>query len=916
MDAPDAQLPNGIWRWLGAHVSDAEYRPHADPAVTVRRLDEDGATHYVLRQSNSYLRLDEREYALWQQMDGARTVRDLVVFYFTAFGSFGYARVAQLVADLKAGGFLVDKPAYAYRSIREALAARDPGYAGQQAARAFLARQFPLTELDPYFTRLYRRVGRYLFHWLTLTVLGALAVAGFVVFLYLLARFPTVAAGREGDGGSVLGGLLTLLVASAALLVVHEHAHALTTKHFGRRVPVGGVMIYYGMPAFYVNLMDIWMEPKGARVLVTAAGPISDAVVGGVCSLLAFGAASQGHGASGALFLAALTAYISVYTNLNPLLELDGYLILQDWLGIARLRERAFAFLRAGLWQKLRGAGEAEPGAAGAASGRGLAGRLRARLRSLSREERIFTAFGALALFYSAYSIWLALFFWQNYITRIFADLWQGAALPGRLALLAVAAAALVALAGLAGLWLWRSLRLQREWLEQRGAFADWRRVFAALGLCAVGLLLVTALAPPAGQAFYLRWMPAALLLLAAAGFARAAAAYWGARFRRLLAGLGLALAAAALARAPGDLTEMRTLAVLAAVMVLPGAVAASSHEDQALIRPRERRAAWVALGAAFLAVTGALWAGPAEAALLDRLAATGAEAALFAFLLCSAPWALGYQGTPYGPTWLTITAAAALTALLILALYVAPGSAPVLDLCAAALWALAGASYAVFSHRLTAVRRQFAGASSPAAPARLRQGFARLVALLFDSYRQSFGARAADALSDEMEAIGRDADWPATISQYRLRDNLGDDVSVTGQGDHYRELLQTLAAQMVEVAGRPCTARAVQAAYDALPWQEREALASYTLAGTAWEGVVTGRDASARGEHLDLLRRAPVFSGFDEAGFERLLAIVAEGRAGPGEALAHAGGAGRALLPGAARRGRRVPPGGRMGRR
>jgi putative peptide zinc metalloprotease protein len=37
-----------------------------------------------------------------------------------------------------------------------------------------------------------------------------------------------------------------------------------------------------------------------------------------------------------------------------PLLELDGYYMLVDWLEIPLLRSRAFAFVRSDLWRKLR----------------------------------------------------------------------------------------------------------------------------------------------------------------------------------------------------------------------------------------------------------------------------------------------------------------------------------------------------------------------------------------------------------------------------------------------------------------------------------------------------------------------------------------------------------------------------------
>src|SRR5207245_5820656 len=52
--------------------------------------------------------------------------------------------------------------------------------------------------------------------------------------------------------GSGIAGLLALVVAYYVVTFVHESAHAVTCKHFGGRVPEGGFLLFYFMPAFYV----------------------------------------------------------------------------------------------------------------------------------------------------------------------------------------------------------------------------------------------------------------------------------------------------------------------------------------------------------------------------------------------------------------------------------------------------------------------------------------------------------------------------------------------------------------------------------------------------------------------------------------------------------------------------------------
>jgi putative peptide zinc metalloprotease protein len=64
--------------------------------------------------------------------------------------------------------------------------------------------------------------------------------------------------------------------------------HALTVKHFGREVPKGGVMLYFGMPAAFVETTDIWLEPKRARLAVTWNGPYTGLIIGGLAAIFIY----------------------------------------------------------------------------------------------------------------------------------------------------------------------------------------------------------------------------------------------------------------------------------------------------------------------------------------------------------------------------------------------------------------------------------------------------------------------------------------------------------------------------------------------------------------------------------------------------------------------------------------------------
>ena len=52
-------------------------------------------------------------------------------------------------------------------------------------------------------------------------------------------------------------GIVVLVLASFVVIFWHESGHALTCKAFGRRIRKAGMMFYFGMPAFFVDVSDM-----------------------------------------------------------------------------------------------------------------------------------------------------------------------------------------------------------------------------------------------------------------------------------------------------------------------------------------------------------------------------------------------------------------------------------------------------------------------------------------------------------------------------------------------------------------------------------------------------------------------------------------------------------------------------------
>jgi putative peptide zinc metalloprotease protein len=99
-----------------------------------------------------------------------------------------------------------------------------------------------------------------------------------------------------------------------------------------------------GWPFFFVNTNEIWLEKRGPRIVVNLAGPASNALLAGICCLLLL--VTPNPELRTALFQIAAIAYVLVYININPLMELDGYFALMDWVEIPGLRRKALTYVR------------------------------------------------------------------------------------------------------------------------------------------------------------------------------------------------------------------------------------------------------------------------------------------------------------------------------------------------------------------------------------------------------------------------------------------------------------------------------------------------------------------------------------------------------------------------------------------
>ncbi|MFZ1684719.1 MAG: HlyD family efflux transporter periplasmic adaptor subunit [Candidatus Zixiibacteriota bacterium] len=346
--------------------------------LVVSPLEQDGQQLFTIKDpvTGNYFRLREPEYWLVTQLDGTRSPEDLASGFQAKFGfNLGADAVSAFVQSLGNLFFLEDG-----RSEQELeKAARRQKQQRSLAARVLFIK---LKAFDPgkfldFLTRIYRP-----FHNRFWFALEALLM---VIGLGLLLANPSEFSVRL-DHLFQVGSIILIVVALFLLISLHEFAHAVLCRYYGGRVKEMGILLLYFQPCFYSDVSDAWLfSKKSQRIAVTLAGLYFQFLFLSL-ALRVWSVTVPGYFINEFSRICVIVSWVTFLFNFNPLIKLDGYYLLSDWMGIPNLRSKAFAYVRNVLQRR-------------------LLGWPREALDITPREKRVYFSYGVLAFLYSAFLI-------------------------------------------------------------------------------------------------------------------------------------------------------------------------------------------------------------------------------------------------------------------------------------------------------------------------------------------------------------------------------------------------------------------------------------------------------------------------------------------------------------------------------
>jgi len=335
-------------REVGSAVGFINSRPQRVPPESFElaevRSRVAGERRCILKNTatDRFLLLTAHEKFLWERMDGHTSLQELATAYVLHYGEFDFEVIPNLIHKLQRAELLTLRPASRLRRVL----ARNRG---RRIVKAVETTLFGLEriviasrDVQPFFQRLHRWGGFLLFTRVAAVACAALAVAGALAAVGLWHELDAVLA---GFGGSAVRAILTVKLLFFASVAAHQLVHGLACVHYRRRVREFGFTFLHGfVPTFFVDVTDIFMTTRRARVVTAVSGALVHLVLGALWFLAAARAPAG-------FFQAFATAsgiiqWQALVVSLYPFcfIEMDGYHVLVDTLGVPTLKHDAMTY--------------------------------------------------------------------------------------------------------------------------------------------------------------------------------------------------------------------------------------------------------------------------------------------------------------------------------------------------------------------------------------------------------------------------------------------------------------------------------------------------------------------------------------------------------------------------------------------
>ena len=155
----------------------------------------------------------------------------------------------------------------------------------------------------------------------------------------------------------------------------------------------------------------------------------------------------------------------------------------------------------------------------------------------------------------------------------------------------------------------------------------------------------------------------------------------------------------------------------------------------------------------------------------------------------------------------------------------------------------------------------------------RLQRAFRWTASAILVEFRQVAGDRSGRVLVERFNNYALAAGWRVSIAQDRAEDYLPGDMGLIERGEQYALALVLFLDLVAGEIGERGTVRALQRAYDGLPWEEREIAGQYLFVHVDRARALSREFEALHRDYAALVCRVPLFATMSREEIELLVA-------------------------------------------
>jgi hypothetical protein len=312
-------------------IYNPKYTPKRSPKAHLEQIPVEGESKIMLlKEPGEYFEIDEPTSVVWNLLDGNRTLKQIWEDAKKIDEKITEKEVKDIVLSLAQIEVLEStEPEIEERRVRLVSAVQLEVRLVKDSSETF---------------RNFFKITRKLIKRTELPVALAIILLGLALSFGSLIAIFSAPTKFEILGSTLFGLFIYEEIVLLPVFLIHELSHAAVCDYYGAKPREIGTGFYYFAPFFFCDTSDSWRLNRKARIMISAAGPLSTLLMGSMFTFVSY-LPNLGFGKT-ILQVASFFCFYGSLINFSPMLEMDGYYIISDILNLPNLRDESFAYLK------------------------------------------------------------------------------------------------------------------------------------------------------------------------------------------------------------------------------------------------------------------------------------------------------------------------------------------------------------------------------------------------------------------------------------------------------------------------------------------------------------------------------------------------------------------------------------------